>query len=192
MDVNRLNTGEKLAGVSGVVLLLVMFIFDWFSIDVVGGGSVGLNAWESFSYIDIILFLAAVSGIALAAVKAMDGTSGDLPLSTITAGVGGLAALLVLFRIISPPGFDIPDNSGIDVGREIGVFLGFLASLGVAAGGYKAMQEEGTTFGDTADRFSGGGGAADRGTAPGTGPAERPTAPPAPPAPPPPPSEHRP
>jgi hypothetical protein len=191
MDVNRLNTGEKLAGVSGVVLLLVMFIFDWFSIDVAGGAfeiSGGLNAWESFSFIDIILFLAAVSGIALAAVKAMDGTSGDLPLSTITAGIGGLAVLLVLFRIISPPGFDIPDNSGIDVGRDIGVFLGFLAALGVAAGGYMAMQEEGTTFGDTADRFSGGGGAADRGTSPGTGPAEPPTAPP----PPPPPSEHRP
>jgi hypothetical protein len=192
MDVNRLNTGEKLAGVSGVVLLLVMFIFDWFSIEVSGQvfeASGGLNAWESFSFIDIILFLALVSGIALAAVKAMDGTSGDLPLSSVTAGIGGLAVLLVLFRIISPPGFDIPDNSGIDVGRDFGVFLGFLAALGVAAGGYLAMQEEGTSFGDTADRFSGGGGA-DRGTAPSARPAEPPTAPPPPP--PPPPSEPRP
>ena len=187
MDVNRLNTGEKLAGVSGVVLLLVMFIFDWFSLkDAPDAG--GLNAWESFSFIDIILFLAVVSGIALAAVKAMDGARGDLPLSSITAGIGGLAALLVLFRILFTPEIDVLGVE-LETSRSIGLFLGFLATLGIAAGGYMAMQEEGTTFGDTADRFSGGGRAADRGTAPGTGPAEPPTAPPPPP---PPPSEHRP
>ena len=193
MDVNRLNTGEKLAAASAVLLLIFMFALDWFSVDVGGGSvggfsipgvSVGGNAWESFGFIDIVLFLAVISGIALGVVKAMGESDADLPLSSITAGIGGLAALLVLFRIISPPGFDIPDNSGIDVGRDIGVFLGFLAALGVGAGGYMAMQEEGTTFGDTADRFSGGGGA--EGTT-GGGAGEPPAAsPPPPPTPPPP------
>ena len=192
MDVNRLNTGEKLAGASALVLLIIMFALDWFSVDVGGGSvggfsipgvSVGGNAWESFGFIDIILFLAVVSGLALAAVKAM-GDNADLPLSSITAGIGGLAVLLVLFRIISPPGFDIPDNAGIDVNRDIGLFLGFLAALGVAAGGYLAMQEEGTTFGDTADRFSGGGGTAAPSEPPSTS-----TSPPPPPPPPPPPAQ---
>src|SRR5688572_7695143 len=187
MDVNRLNTGEKLAGVSAIVLLLLMFIFDWFSLKDAPDELGGLNAWDAFSFIDIILFLAVIAGIALAAVKLMDQQL-NVPLSAITAGLGGLAALLVLFRILFTPDFEALGVE-LETSRSIGVFLGLLAAAGVAAGGYLAMEEEGTTFGDTADRFSGGG-PADRGAAPGSGPAEPPTAPPPPP--PPPPSEPRP
>ena len=56
MDANRLNTGEKIAGISGALLLLIMFIFDWFTIDVGGGVfdvSTGGNAWQSFGFIDL-------------------------------------------------------------------------------------------------------------------------------------------
>ncbi len=69
MDVNRLNTGEKLAGAAGIALLLIMFIFDWFTVDVGGGFadiSVGGNAWETMELIRFILLLAAFAGIALA------------------------------------------------------------------------------------------------------------------------------
>jgi hypothetical protein len=191
MDVNRLNTGEKLAGASAIVLLLLMFIFDWFSLKDAPDELGGLNAWDAFSFIDIILFLAVVAGIALAAVKLMNQRL-NVPLSSITAGLGGLAALLVLFRILFTPDFEALGVE-LETSRSIGVFLGFLAAAGVAAGGYLAMEEEGTTFGDTADRFSGGGGAGDSRTTagPGAGPAEPPAAPP-PPPPPPPPSEPRP
>ena len=74
MEANRLNTGEKIAGISGVLLLIIMFLFDWFTIDVGGGVfdvSTGGNAWESLGFIDLILFLAAIAGIALAIAAAM-------------------------------------------------------------------------------------------------------------------------
>ena len=157
MDVNRLSTGEKLAGVAGILLLIIMWLFDWFSVDLGGGGLVdvdaGANAWESFGFIDIVLFLTAIAGIALA-VTAGSGSRPDMPvaLSAVTAGLGILSVVLVAFRIISPPDFGVGDF--VDVSRSIGVFLGLIAAGGVAAGGWLAMQEEGTSFGSAA----GGGG----------------------------------
>jgi hypothetical protein len=149
MEASRLNTGEKIAGISGVLLLIIMFLFDWFTIDVGGGVfdvSTGGNAWESFGFIDLVLFLAAAAGIALAVVAAA-ASKPDMPvaLSAITAGLGILGVVLVLFRIISPPDFGVGDL--VDVGRGIGVFLGLVAVAGVAYGGWAAMQAEGSSFG---------------------------------------------
>ncbi len=142
MDLSRLNTGEKLAGASGILLLVFMWLFDWFSIDAGFGFEGGLNAWQSFGFIDIVIFIAAVAGIALAVVAASQ-TDVDLPvaLSAITAGIGILAVVLIVFRIISPPDFE----DLVDTNRSIGVFLGLIAAGGVAAGGWMAMQEEGAS-----------------------------------------------
>jgi hypothetical protein len=158
MDVSRLNTGEKLAGAAGIALLLIMFIFDWFTVDVGGGFadiSVGGNAWETMELIRFVILLAAISGIALAVVAA-NNSKVDLPvaLSAITAGLGILAVVLIAFRIISPPDGGAGDF-GVDIGRGIGVFLGLIAAGGVAAGGWLAMQEEGSSF----DRTTSGGAA---------------------------------
>ncbi len=160
MDTSKLTTGEKIAGASGVALLLIMFIVDWFTVDA-GGFSFGGNAWDTLELIRFILFLAALAGIGLAVVSATQ-TQVNMPvaLSALAAGLGGLAALLVLFRIISPP--DGGAGDAIDVGRGIGVFLGLIAAAGVGYGGWRAMEEEGTSFGDQADRMQGsdqGGGA---------------------------------
>ena len=32
MDFSVLNRGEKIAGVAGILLILIMFIFDWFGL----------------------------------------------------------------------------------------------------------------------------------------------------------------
>lgn len=156
---DNLRTGEKVAGASGVALILIMFIFDWFSVEAAGGigPSFGGNAWEVFGGIDIVLFLAALAGIGLA-VMAASQSNVNMPvaLSAITAGLGALATVLVIYRIISPPDGGLGDL--IDVSRSIGVFLGLIAAAGITYGGWVAMQEEGTSFSDQADRLQGGGG----------------------------------
>ena len=180
MDTNRLNMGEMVAGGSGVLLFLVMFI-DWFE---------GANAWQSFALIDWVLLLAAAAGIGLAVLAATQ-TEVDLPIaaSAIVTGIGALAVILVIYRIISPPDFGL-DFFGADpdVGRSIGVFIGLLAAAGITVGGWLAMQEEGASFTDV-----GGGGAAPPpggGGAPQPPQQQPPAAPPpqqqAPPPPPPP------
>ena len=161
MDVSKLSQGERIAGISGVALLLIMFIFDWFSIEAEGGGgpSVGGNAWDTMDLIRWLLLLAGIAAIALAVIGA-GATQPNMPvaMSAITAGLGILGLIFVIIRIISPPDEGLGDL--VDVGRSIGVWLGLIAVAGVAYGGWTAMQEEGTSFGDQADRFGGGGGEA--------------------------------
>jgi hypothetical protein len=54
--------------------------------------------------------------------------------SAVTAGFGGLAFLLIAYRLINPPG-----SGAVD--REIGAWLGLIAAAGITLGGYLGMQE---------------------------------------------------
>jgi hypothetical protein len=163
MDFTRLTQGEKIAGISGIALLLIMLIFKWFGVEVSGGGVTveggSRNAFGAYGFFDIVLFITVVAAVGLVLIAASEGEVG-LPVaaSAIVAGLGILSVVLVLISIISPPewsvdGVDIGDFPGLDVTRKIGVWLGLLATIGVAYGGWRAMQEEGTSFGDQADRF---------------------------------------
>ena len=168
MDLDTMPRGALIAGICGVALFIIMLL-PWFGAGELGqaveqaqdiaqqlGGveieevDTTANAWESFDFIDIILLLAVIAGIGLAVMSAL-GTSVNLPVaaSAITTGIGGIATLLVLYRILDPP---------YDAGREYGVFLGLIATAGIAVGGWLAMQEEGTSFGDLGGGGYGGGG----------------------------------
>lgn len=145
-----------IAGGSAVALFLIMFIFKWFGLEDAPAGVGGPDAWEAFSFIDIILLLTIGAAIAVAVMSAA-ASSVNLPVagSALVAGLGILSAVLILFRIIFPP--DI-EGFGFEIGTNpaIGVFLGLIAAAGIAYGGWVAMQEEGTSFGDQRDRVSGG------------------------------------
>ncbi len=167
MDFTRLSQGEKVAGVSGILLILFMFIFDWFgfkfgaAVPVSLSAEVSGNAWGAYGFTDIVLFITALAAIGLVLLAASESEMG-LPVaaSAIVAGLGVLSVVLVIISIISPPDFgsgvDL-SGTGIEHTRKIGVWLGLIAAAGVAVGGYMAMQEEGTSFGSEAGRFGGGG-----------------------------------
>ncbi len=176
MDVNRLNTGEKLAGAAALVLFITMFL-SWFGapdfagVDFEGvtGVDVSISAWQAFDFIDLLLLLTVISGIALAVIAAVASTPNmPVALSAITTGIAALSTLFVLYRVIDPP---------FSLDREYGLFIGLIAVALVTAGGWMSMQAEGTTFGGEADRLQ------NRGTA-GGGPTD--TGGSAPPPPPPP------
>jgi hypothetical protein len=161
MDFSRLTQGERIAGVSGVALILIMFIFKWFGLEATFPGftaEASQNAWHAYGwFLVLLLLLAGFSAIGLALMKASQSDVG-LPVaaSAIVAGLGFVAVLIVVISIISPPniaGVDLPE--GIDKTRKIGVWLGLLASIGVAYGGWRAMQEEGASFSGQADRYRG-------------------------------------
>jgi hypothetical protein len=164
MDVDRLNTGEKIAGISAVLLFLFMF-FGWFGVEISGeGGSVsfgsgaGGNAWEALDLIRFVLLIAIVAALANAFLRLTDsGYEPPISMNVAVAVLGGLAALLVLYRVINPPDFGSFGGITAEATREFGLFLGLLAAIGIAFGGYKGMQEEGSTFSGTADRLSSGG-----------------------------------
>ena len=162
MDADRLRTGELIAGIAAVALFIIMFL-PWFGIGGVAGEAIEqaqdlgfapdvdttANAWQSFDFIDIVLFVTVIVAVAFAAATAMSQTVA-LPVaaSAITAGLGILSTVLIVYRLIDPPS---------DASRKYGVWLGLIAAAGIAYGGWMSMQEEGTTFGDQADRLGGGG-----------------------------------
>ena len=163
MDTANAGRGTLIAGVSGVLLFIFMF-FSWFGVDVESAIPAGIpedianqaieesgfdttvNGWDAFSIFGVegILILAMLAAIGFAAID-LGGASVSLPVagSAITTGIGALAFLLVLYRLINPPD---------DLGREIGIWLGLLATAGITYGGYEGMQEEGASFGDVAPR----------------------------------------
>jgi hypothetical protein len=189
MEVDKLSTGEKIAGVSGVLLFIFMF-FDWFSVSASNGFisvSVGGNAWDTLDVIPIILLIAIVAAVGVAVVRLTDAVfEPAISMNAVVSILGAISFLLILYRIISPPDSGV---SGIDVSPEVGIFLGLIAAAGIAYGGYRAMQEEGVTFGDVGDRLGGGGGhgpggSGGPGTPGGTPPQPSSATPPPPPPPP--------
>lgn len=193
MDFTVLNRGEKVAGVAGVLLILIMFIFDWFGLKFTGGAGAfgvsvegGRNAWGSYGFTDIVLFVTALAAIGLALSAASDADIGlPVALSAIVTALGILSLILVIISIISPPDFGLDvSGTGVDQERKIGVWLGLIAVAAVSMGGFLAMQEEGTSFGGEMDRFRGGGAGPG---GPGAGPPPPSSPPPPPPSSPPPP-----
>jgi hypothetical protein len=143
MDTSRLTSGDITAGVGGIVLLISLFL-PWYGVSVnVAGFSASENAsgWEVFSTIDIILFAIAVVAITLVALKALDQVPAETPVPLILLGLGALAVLLIIYRLIdSPAPSDLPDE--VDVSRKIGIFIGLIGAAGIAYGGWRANTEE--------------------------------------------------
>ena len=163
MDVSRLGRGELIAGIAGVALFIFMF-FSWFGAPGIAGEAIdqaaelgiefnlntSANAWQSLDLIRFVLLLAVIVSVGLA-ILVSAGRNANLPVAgaALTAGIGVVATLLVLYRIIDPP-------SG--AGREIGIWLGLIASAGIAFGGWTSMQEEAVDSGGSS--AAGGEGAA--------------------------------
>jgi hypothetical protein len=131
MDLRRLRYGEWIAGVSGVVLLVALFL-DWYS---AGDGAFTANAWESFSVSDVILALAALFGLALA-FGAASQRSAAVPqtVGSLTVPVAFVAAIVVLIKALS-----LPDGAD---GREVGLYVGIVATLGVLIGAWRSIGDQ--------------------------------------------------
>jgi hypothetical protein len=194
MEIDKLSTGEKISAASAILLFIFMF-FDWFGAKVegfTGALEAGGSAWDALDVIPIFLMIAIIAAIGVAVVRLTDADlEPAVSLNTIVAALGALAVILILYRIVNPPGDDSIAGVSIDITLKIGIFLSLASAIGIAYGGYSAMREEGVTFGDAADRLSGGPGA---GPGPGGGPGGSQTPPPPPSAqtPPPPPGSQTP
>lgn len=150
MDSSRLGVGEIVAGISGLALFIFMFL-PWYGIDSLGGFGVSgldlnLNAWEAFSFTDVLLFLVAVLVVGLVLVQMAESTP-DMPAppAQIVTIAGVVALVLILFRLIFTPDFDAEGfDIDVDLGRKIGIFLGLIAAAGITYGGWRAGNERTT------------------------------------------------
>jgi hypothetical protein len=129
-----LPTGDKIIGVSGLITFVAAFL-PWFSVSVLGV-SAHASGWDiGFLWAG----LPAIVGLALTALVVAQALAGfelpDLPVTRGQAllGAGGLCAALVLLKLLT-------GYHGTD--RSFGIFLAMVSTLGLAAGGYLAFQDE--------------------------------------------------
>jgi hypothetical protein len=136
MDLRRLRTGEWIAGISGLVLLVALFL-PWYGDD--GGSRTG---WESLGVLDVVLALVALSALAIPIVTAFHRVPA-VPLAhqALTTLVGALAGLLVLIRVLNMPDWA--------ASREWGLWVALAATLGIVVGCALAVRDERLTSDDT-------------------------------------------
>jgi hypothetical protein len=93
--------------------------------------------------IDVILALICVVAVGTALMSGFGSSvAEDYPLGGVIAGLGTFALVLILYRIIDPPGLKLPVvGVEADVSLQIGIFLGLIAAAGMLFGGYAAISE---------------------------------------------------
>jgi cytochrome bd-type quinol oxidase subunit 2 len=126
VDLRRVRVWEWLTGLAGVTLLVSLFL-PWY-----GAGDATATAWESLTVTDVVLGLVALMAIALPVLTATQRTVA-VPQSwtALIMLVVVPALLMMLFRLLNLPG------DGLQ--REIGVWLGALATAAVFAFDYRSM-----------------------------------------------------
>ena len=134
----RLRDGEWIAGAGGLALLASMFL-HWYGLDLalLGGVAPEVTAWQAFDVLDVVLALLALVPLALVFTQATR-PSPAIPVffSVMTLLAGLLAAVLILYRIVNQPG----PNEIVDV--QAGAWLGLLAALVIAGGGWRSLRVE--------------------------------------------------
>jgi hypothetical protein len=133
-----LRLGELVGAVGGLGLLVSSFL-PWYS-----AGGENVTAWQAFSITDLVLAAAAVMGMSVAlCVLARISVSYPVAGSSVAAGFGAVALVLIVVRLIEPPG-----KGGIGV--EFGAWIGLLSAIAVTVGGYMGMQPLKATSGHQA------------------------------------------
>jgi hypothetical protein len=117
------RTGELLAWLGGLVLTLSSFM-GWYSISGDLRGTLSVLGWNTGT-IGKLVFVVGVVVLLLLALRAFGvELPPGIPDGLVIAGLGLLATILVLIRLI-----DIPETFQPSVGRGIGIWLSLLASL---------------------------------------------------------------
>jgi hypothetical protein len=123
-----LRAGELVGALGGLGLLVTSFL-PWYS-----AGGENATAWQAFSITDLILAAAALVALSVAAcVLFRISVSYPVAGSSVATGIGAIAAVLIVIRLIDPPG-----GGGVDV--EIGAWLGLVCAAAITIGGYMGMQ----------------------------------------------------
>jgi hypothetical protein len=124
------SLGDAIAAASALLLFIFLFL-PWF-----GGAGQSINAWETFSVVDLVLAAIAIAIVVLA-VLSFTGSVPNMPFERLR--LMRALGIVALFLVVS---FSIELSSGFVGGTgaslKIGAILGILASLGIVAGVYLA------------------------------------------------------
>jgi uncharacterized membrane protein len=141
--IGRMTQGQLIAGIGAVVLLVAMFL-PWIGtsgpslpagITVPSGVSTSSseNIWKG-STLDVYLLVTVIVAVIPALLALTDSAEEFSFVSAATFLLGVVAVILIAAYLT----VDFPDGAD----RKIGAFIGLVAAIVIAFGGFRAMQEE--------------------------------------------------
>jgi hypothetical protein len=144
--VDKLTTSDKLILGGGIAYLIFMFL-PWYGIEERNefvSVSYDNKGWDYMlgGWLPLLLIVVMCAHVIITRFSP-DTSLPDLPLpwAQVHLFAGVAAAVIVLLRLIigsdDISGFDV----GVDLDRQVGLFLALLAAVIVAAGGYLKSQE---------------------------------------------------
>ena len=150
MDTSKLNRGELIGIIAGILLVISLFL-QWYSLDtegvdrdesadwVCGVGDNSCTGFETFPILRWLLIAAAAAPLILTYIV-VRGHKLSWPRGELTAIVG-----LTAFVLIAYNGFiDKPSPNDIGVNLSYGYFLAIIASLGIfISGGFRSVDSGG-------------------------------------------------
>ena len=140
----RLSTGQIIAAVGAAALLVAMFL-PWIGVSgpsipsgiTIPSGvstSTSENVWKG-STLDIYLLITVIAA-ALPALLALTDASEEFSFVSAAAFLLGVVGAILVIAYLT---VDFP---GHGAERKIGAFIGLAATIVIAVGGFRAMQEE--------------------------------------------------
>ncbi len=128
--------GERLAWVSGLVLAVSAFT-DWYAGTLPNGITLSVTGWHTGALGKLVFFVGLVTLILEALREAGIELPAAAPDRLVLVGLGALATIFVLIRLIS-----VPDIYFVSTARGIGLYVSLLGALGLLAAGLLRTAEE--------------------------------------------------
>jgi hypothetical protein len=144
IDFSRLRPGEIIAGASGVLLLVFMFVLPWYDVKSTLGVSTRLNGWHALTHLRWLMIVTVIAALALAYFQAARRAPAiPVTLSVIVTVLALLTVLLLIYRVL----INVPGGDGL-VDVRAGAYLGLLSALALLYGGFASMRQEGISPSD--------------------------------------------
>ncbi len=137
MDINKLTRGDRIVVGSGIAFL-IFTLLPWY-----GKGSYSRNGWHYpfWGWVSLIIVIVMVAQILVH--RFTDTKMPELPLTWGQGHLilGGLVTLIVLIKLIIGDKYSFFGVGSVDLDRKFGLFLAFIAAIGLTVGAYFKMQE---------------------------------------------------
>jgi hypothetical protein len=153
VDLSKLKTSDWLK-IGGAIGFFIFGFFHWTTVSAAGFGSdSGFNVFHFFLTGTIPWLLVIATGVITFLLAMGMMKPGKVPWPLIMLVATGLAALLLLIRLLFNPidGKDAIESVGGSVGRGIGLILSAISGFVAFAGAVMGFKESGGEFSDLTD-----------------------------------------
>jgi hypothetical protein len=141
--IGRMTQGQLIAGIAAIVLLVAMFL-PWIGtsgpsipagITLPSGVSTSSseNVWKG-STLDVYLLITVIVAV-IPALLALTDSAEEFSFVSAATFLLGVVAVILIAAFLT---VDFPDGAD----RKYGAFIGLVAAIAIAFGGFRAMQEE--------------------------------------------------